>query len=70
MTTTSSPGPTRNPEVFVINPRLGLVTPRAPAASREDSCPQPSSNYSFATALITESARSPSSTFALLMGEK
>ena len=40
MTTTPPPGLTTPPEGFVIDPRLGAVALRAPAASREDSHPQ------------------------------
>ena len=40
MTTTLPPGPTRTPGGFDIDHRLGAAALRAPAASREDSCPQ------------------------------
>ena len=40
MTTTPPQGPTRTSEGFGIDPRLGAAALRAPAASREDSCPQ------------------------------
>ena len=40
MTTTPPAGPTRNPEGIGIDPRLGAATLRAPAASKEDFCPQ------------------------------
>ena len=40
MTTTPPPGPTRPPGGFGINPRLGAVALKAPAASKEDSRPQ------------------------------
>ena len=39
MTTTLPPGPTRTPVGFGIDHRLGAAALRAPAASREDSCP-------------------------------
>ena len=40
MTTTCNPGPTCTPRRFEIYPRIGEITTRAPAASREDSCSQ------------------------------
>ena len=40
MTTTPPLGPTHTPGGFGIDPRLGAAALRAPAASREDSCPQ------------------------------
>ena len=40
MTTTPPPGPTRTPEGFRIDPRLGAAAVRAPAVSRENSRPQ------------------------------
>ena len=36
MTTTPPPGPTRTPEGFGIDPRIGAAALRAPAAYRED----------------------------------
>ena len=40
MTTTPPPVPTCTPRGFGIDPRLGAVALRAPAAYREDSRPQ------------------------------
>ena len=38
--TTTKPGPTCTPRGFGIDPRIGAAAQRAPAASKEDSCPQ------------------------------
>ena len=40
MTTTPNPGPTRAPEGFGIDPRIGAAATKTPAASREDYRPQ------------------------------
>ena len=58
MTTTPPQDQPAPQEGFGINPRIGAVTLRATTASREDYCPQPSSNSSLAIALITGSASS------------
>ena len=40
MTTTTPPGQTSTSKGLGIDPRLGAVALKAPAASREDSCPK------------------------------